>query len=240
MSIEVRLLSSDTALFYDLARQHGGLFVQSFWCSAYSTSLKIAGIFNNGSLIGGFTLFETRLKGFKAWITPPFAQHCGLFYQTSTSDNTSKINSFHKSVMREVAGFLKSEGPSLIKLEWPPEVTDTQPLIWQGLDISPKYTYVIDLTRGEDELRKNADPKIRGLLEPRGLLLKSDTDPSTLMQLVKKTYAGKSVSINTMLAQLLVSSVHQHGQLLSSLATVNGEAVGAYVCAYYGDTCYYL
>lgn len=241
MSLRVSLLSVlERPRFFALSEEAGTLFVQEHWCHVYGDALRIAGLWQGDDLIGGFVFTETRMKGIRAWITPPFAPHCGLFFRETESENQSKINSFRKRVLREIAGFLEDSGPAFVKLEWPHTVTDVQPLLWQGMEISPKYTYVIGLSVPEETLRKNADPKVRGLLDPGELLLDTQASPAELMAIVHRTFQKKSLRTNERTAAALVEQAYAGRRLIATVVRRGDEIQGAFVCVHDSHTCYYL
>lgn len=105
-----------------------------------------------GNLKGGFFLFSQKRLGMTHYCNPPFFQDIGLWIKKEF-DSTSKQNSQVKNVLVALSNFLKSF--KWVNISLPNHITDTQPFIWDNFEVSPRYTYLLDLSRSKEELKNN-------------------------------------------------------------------------------------
>ncbi len=244
MALEViEIKPEERPRFFELAEELGTVFSSQLWCEVFREKLKLCGIFSDTALIGGFVIYETRMKLVKSWITPPFSPHIALFFQPAKSSNVAKILSYNKSIVRAVAEFIRKQKMGFVKIELPPGVNDVQPFIWEGMDVTIKYTYRLDLTLTKDELIQRIDPKERSKVSIGGkhdLLIERNTEPDAVVKILRNTFSKKEISTDIKLAERIVKNLSDSNGCFASVVKKNDKSLGAFVCVCDSHTAYYL
>lgn len=164
MRIE-KLAKNEYALFFELAKSNADVYALEDWASAYGDAVSLFFLKNEKEeTVGGFIGFEKNKYGFKMLITPPFASNCALFLVKLKSTNF-EIISQRKKAIDALANFIKEKKYHYIKLDLPAEFNDVQPAIWKSLRYEVKYTYRLDLTKSEGELKSNLHSNIQRKIE---------------------------------------------------------------------------
>jgi len=78
----------------------------------------------------------------------------------------SKRESRLLSVIKEVDSFIQSElDPNFIMFSTIPDLIDSRPFKWLGYDVEPRYTYILKLNRGMEEIWKSFHKSLRRGIE---------------------------------------------------------------------------
>ena len=158
--LDIKTISGGNEAYLSFASKFGGPFHQLDFLKLFP-EVRVAGIFNRNQELKGCFLYRTGwLKWFSALYTPEFLSHCALIYQ-SDSSNPSKKLSDHKAVLQEIGRFLIREKKSIVSISFPPSISDMQPFQWLGFKVNPKYTYLLNLTKSEDQLLSSMSPERR-------------------------------------------------------------------------------
>jgi hypothetical protein len=133
--------ADDVRAFHGLLPERQSLFTSPDWCANYAQDkLKRFMIEDNGKPVAGFVAY----KGGTAWlptlVTPPFAQHCGLFWDQGGSTMYER-QSRAKEVGEALAVFLSESSYAMYKIDFPYTFLDMQPFLWAGIDVEVRYTY---------------------------------------------------------------------------------------------------
>jgi hypothetical protein len=85
----------------------------------------------------------------------PLSRDCGMFFPRSPKRLAGYADS--KTALRAFSSWLRQEGiRTRFRIDLPIEVTDIQPLIWDGWRIIVNYTYLLDLSKlTQDEVSSN-------------------------------------------------------------------------------------
>lgn len=236
--------SAALAEFNALAAEKGSLFSSANWASLYDPEkFKRFGLFaDNNELCGGFVAYRGGTAWLPTLITPPFAQHIGLFF-VERSEAVFKRNSFRKQCATAISEFLAESNYAMYKLDFPYWFNDMQPFVWNEQEVNVRYTYRFSLKPEPEHWPDAMDGKLRNMLrkaEKTGIrsdfLHRKDMAGFALSEHVFNEYPNADVDITTRLMQLLDESP----QALINVTYAEGDwysVVGA-MCDH--DTAYLL
>lgn len=234
----------DVGVFAEKAETALGVFGSRKWLSIYKDQLTLIGIYSDGQqLIGGFYYLRTKRYGLSFVKLPPYTPHCGLFF-TSGSKNRSSANNFSKELMQEVCGHFSEQKAALTILAFPSAITDLQPFIWNKFKVVPNYTYRIDLSRSQEDIRGDFDPKTRNIINKA---LKEQVEVAEDKLSTTALYDFFSSSLLTAGANVYQQELRNiflefadASNSFSWQAFKDGQLQGAVFCIFDKDTCYYL
>ena len=122
--------------------------------SVLSESIKYFSVVDPKSknLKGSFMLYYSKRIGMTHVSNVPFFQDIALWVRDEF-DSVYKQNSLVKNVLRFVSKFLASQ--KWVNISVPYQIADMQPFLWNGLNVSPRYTYLLYISKTKEELVKN-------------------------------------------------------------------------------------
>ena len=119
---------------------------------------------------------------------------------------------------------------------------DARPFKWQAYDVTPEYTYMIDLTRDEDELlmtfSSDARSNIRNAdAEADEITVGGPEEIRLIYEQVRNRYESQGISFDVPLAFVLeLAERTSNGHVRPYTLRVDGEFVGGIIALEYGDT----
>lgn len=233
-----RILDSEQNLFFELQARSNEVFASKEWSKAYGDQLVQIGVFNESNqLVGGLIAFEQKKFGLRQLITPPFAPHCGWFFFSEKKTN-AKLQADEKQATEALAEFLKKSNYHFYKIEFPTSFNDAQPLIWKGITVKVKYTYVLDLKASQEDLLQAMDTKLRNKLSKdfSDFQIEHLRNEEDAFHLFSNTMQRSNVKIDESILRKLMQS----GQLNFTFIRKEKKAIGMALFAGQGNKCYYL
>ncbi|GEM_PF-1519855 len=158
---------------------------------------------NTHDLKGAFMVFSSQRMGIGHLSNVPFFQDIGLWIKEE-HDSVYKTNSQIKNVIKAVSEFLV--GHKWVNISIPYTITDMQEFIWNDLSVSPRYTYLLDITQSIEELKKNFG---RGLkqsvkkLEKENFAYSGQLDKEAISLIEKSSLNGRSESEKVIFNRLI-------------------------------------
>lgn len=124
----------------------------------------------------------------------------------------AKVNSHVKRVLRAVSDFLNQY--KWVNVTLPYSILDAQPFLWDGFKVAPRYTYLLDMSRGEEELQENYGKGLRQALkkiQTTEYNYSYSLDQTSKELIKKSSTAGRSQNDMKYLDNLLnsIKSIHQ-------------------------------
>ena len=167
---------------------------------------------DKGKLVSCFGILVSKRMGFSHASNCPFFQDIGLWINYSDFA-FSKQNSTVKKILEALTVFLNNF--KWINITLPYNFKDTQPLIWGGLNSSPRYTYLLDLTKADIEkdfgkgllhsVQKigktalkytyNLDEEVKALVAKSSLKNRTTEDKKAFKKLMEEFSSNSSVSV---------------------------------------------
>ncbi len=119
---------------------------------------------------------------------------------------------------------------------------DARPFGWNGYDVTPEYTYVVDLTREEDDLLMTFSSDARSNItnadeDAFEISIGDDEERRLILEQVRQRYESQGVSFDVtpeFVIDLADRSVN--GAVRPYTLRVDGEFVGGILTLEYGDT----
>lgn len=223
--------------------EYGGVFCSLEWLSQYDQRIQICGIYNkDNALIGAFNLYRGSLFGARHIKTAPYTPNIGLFYVNSSS-NSSKRTSFDKAVIKLIADYVSGLSWSVVTLPLPSNIVDVQPFLWHKFKVSWQYTYLLDLTLDETELRAGMSPERRNEIkkaEKDGIVCELSNDYTEVQQIVEKTFARTKLSVEKSDLENLLFKYCNPLNSFAFLSKHNTEVVAASLVIHDHKKAYYI
>jgi CelD/BcsL family acetyltransferase involved in cellulose biosynthesis len=140
--------------FVGLSRQ-GSIFHTSMWCEAIQGAYAparpvVLGCFDDRDLVGGCVFLERERLGQRTAVTPLLAPYCGFVLDNPVGEKISDAVSHEHAVLGALSSYLM-ENYSYINLVLAPHLQDIRPLQQAGYQITPRFTYQLNLRLSPDE-----------------------------------------------------------------------------------------
>lgn len=222
-----------------------GIFSSSLWLSIYEKSnLIIKGIFNNNKELIGFFYYQNHKRAkLLTHISPPFlSPNCGLFVKDE-STNTAKKNSFQKKVHELISTYFKKEKFDILTLPFPFQYADMQPYIWSGFEVSPKYTYQLDLSQNENSLLAAMSPERRKNITKSikdGLAVKVSLVCEKSQQLIEKTFTNQGLWFDKQVLTNLFLNLTSNNNAISYSTYAGEQLLATVFCVKDDERAYYI
>lgn len=231
-------------VFCKIAEQHIGVFGSKRWLSLYGSNLKLIGIYKDEhQLVGGFYVLSTKKYGLTFIKLPPYTPHCGLFFLTASSNQSSILN-VQKEVLEEVCQYLAKEAASLTVLALPSAIVDTQPFIWSNYKVIPNYTYRIRLSQSIDQIKSQFDSKNRNAINKAikegVVILENNLSNKQLFDFFSKSLHHIGANVYQPELQNIFLQFASPSNAFSLTAKKGDVVLGNVFCVYDKTTCYYL
>ncbi|ELZ88539.1 lipid II:glycine glycyltransferase FemX [Haloferax sulfurifontis] len=198
--------------------------------------------------VGLFPVFEIRKGLVKTAFSPP--PHIGVPYLGPVMLDAGNIKSrkFERRRNQFIDGCTEwigeHIGPNYTHVRVGDYYTDMRTFLWGGCDVSPKYTYNVDLTRGEEDLlmsfSRSARRNIRdGRKLVSGIEEGDRDDICSILTLVENRYEEQDMSFDVppQFVMDLYDSLPA-GQVRPYVFRYDGTFVSGILVLQYGDTLY--
>ena len=176
MDVELRKAKNEDAEEWNKLVEnslHGTIFHTWEWLKIVErhTNSKLYPIigYKGTEAVGIYPLFLMRKRGIKFVFSPPpkaLLLYLGPAFSNFQKLKQSRRESTFSEFQTSVDKFIKSElKGNYIRICTSPSLLDSRPLKWCGYCVEPLYTYVIDLSKGVDNVWKNLNRKLRVSIE---------------------------------------------------------------------------
>lgn len=241
---EVRSLEADEWPAWDaLAERHSSLFLRHDWLSLFDPALQAYGIFEaGGGLLGGFTLFRERRWGLPVVRCAPFTPSCGPFFAPKTQNPVAALEERRK-VLECMRGYLDRESPAICMLSLDQGISDALPFFWHGYKVVPQYTYMLDLSRPSDQIRKNMSPVRRNDISKAfrdGVEVQQVSDMGVVRDLVLATFGRQQKQMDRVGLDRILFQFAKPENSFAFVAHRGDRPVAASFVIHDAQTAYYL
>lgn len=224
---------------------NNSLFSSELWLDKFDSKKVYAlGVFNkNNELIGSLILYKhKRMQLFDQFGSLFFTPNCDIYLKDETQNPSRKIT-FRKKVYQAILDYVKLNKINNISIVFPSSEIDMQEFIWKKFNVSPKYTYELDLNKTEDELFQSMSTERRKNInkaQENGIIAKLVTNKEEVKQLIVGNFSKRNVNFNRLiLDKILNASSDRH--CLSIVAYNNEDcAIAISFCVFDKTKAYYL
>lgn len=252
MSIEIDI-ATDSSHWNDLVERspHGTPF--HLWefceCAADHAAAEFYPLvgYKGQEPVGLFPAFEIRKGPLTVVLSPPPAlkiSYGGPVLLNQAKLKQRKAERRHRRFVDGVFEWLDREvAPSYVHVRTGPRYDDPRPFVWRSFDVSPGYTYVVDLTGGEeamlDRFSRDARQNVTGTYDGVGLFEGGPTDTRAILQQVRTRHEdqGEPFDVPDEFVTALVERLPA-GTLRSYVCTADGAFLGGMNTLELGDTVY--
>lgn len=238
--MQVQAVTSENDEFNALARELGSAFVQDWWLNLVDGVERLALVDKGGQMIGGFIVYPTKLKGVSCLANPSFTPHIGLFYRKNAS-NPARVLSEAKEIQKCVAEYLSKRSEKVIDVRLPHEISDVQQFYWNDFDVSPRYTYRVNLASDREELLAAMDAKTRNAIKvaENSDIVVEAAKGAEILPVVVDILKGNQAKVSFDLVERIISKGKSENCIMMSAK--EGEHIRAVsFCIVHRDEAYYL
>ena len=223
---------------------HNLSFNSEAWLRNYSDKhiVQCAILNNNSEIIGCFMYYRFSKFGLTFIISPPYSPHINLFYINPSESIVGK-NSFTKEILGEVANYFVLQKVAHISIHLPYTIFDTQPFTWKGFTSNNKYSYLIDLSKSQEELWNNLSSEKRKSINKAvkdEILTQETRDFKLVYSLIIKSLDRNGLAKNTDVIKNILFSFANTTNAFAFVAYQNDQAIGATFCIISNKTAVYL
>ena len=200
--------------------------------------------------VGIIPVFTKKTKGMKLAFSPP--PKCALTYLGPLSiqyDKVLKYQTMEKTMHSYMDAFIKyiktEYKPNYTRLNLSPGYNDVRPLTWNNYDTSPEYTYISDISGGEDAIFSNYQKQLRTDLKKtikEGVTVKEGGKQELNKihdELISRfTEQGLQTNITKEYLNDLYKKFHNK-EMNIFYASYQGEQVGGFICITHPDRASY-
>lgn len=154
--LECALLEGDALAAWDALVERaplGTLFHSYRWTAllaeAFGRTARVLGVFRNGELVAGSPLYERRVPGLVISNPPIVAGYAGALLGLPEYDRACRTNSEVEQVLDALEAGVR-ERYGYARLTHPPGVVDARPFLWHGWNVTPRYTFRMELRDPND------------------------------------------------------------------------------------------
>lgn len=238
-----KLIDGNIKDYEEIALQEGIIFNRLSWLKIFDSNVHIYGIYDTSdNLIGGFHLYKQNKFGLTIYRNPPFTPTIGPFVRIK-AENTAVIMDRWKEVLSSIANFFENLSYSIISVSLSKDIVDTQPFIWKKYKVIPSYTYVIDLNKSTEEIKKSMHARSRNSIQKAlndGLIAHHNTDFNLIKSLVVKTFLRQDKKVNHYFLDKILFEFAKENNSYSFVTFIRDEPIAVAFCVYDKTTSYYL
>lgn len=238
--MEVSIIPDTDRLDYDwLSRDN--FFGSPAWLAAQGKKCIRFGIYRNSELFGAFFLYQYTRLGKQFLINLPMAPHCGLKLRLM-GEKVHSRQSEVKRAITAIATFLRQEYKgAIIDFTLPIEFLDAQPFQWRSYQVIPKYTYLLQVDKGEDHLLKQMSTPCRKNIRAAlaaSYELRKDAPVDTVLEIIGSSLKRAGQTFHGNALRYLLENDHE--EVVAYTVYKDEQPLAVAVAAHHGAYCYYL
>lgn len=182
---------------------------------------KIYGIFqNDNTCIGFWYMYHYSKWGIRFCITPPGLSDIGLQFITGSEKRVSRIGT-QKEIFELMAQTIYAAAPDYTELTFPYQFQDMQALLWLKFNITPKYTYHLNLQPEASVLLLEMSSELRRSIQncnTDALHIRNSDGADVVLQLLEQYSKQKKIKLAPQLSLALMKLYinHQNGVLYTA------------------------
>lgn len=238
-----KISGSDNLSYNDLATKYGTVFNTVDWLKIFGDRAQAYGIYDKGdNLTGGFCTYKEKKFGLKIYRNPPFTPCIGPFLEIKAKNPVVVMNTW-KKVLSSMADFIEHLPYSVVSICLNKKIVDTQPFIWKKFKVIPAYTYILDLSKSVEDIRKEMSAERRNDMNKAirdGLIVKQVHNFEIVKFLVLKTFSRQEMTVNEYYLDKVLFEFANKGNSFASVTFKNDNPIAASFCVYDKNTAYYL
>ena len=242
------LREEDFGKYHKINEKFGTIFTSIEWLKNFSSNIKIFGIYTrNSELIGGFAI-HVESKILTRLIKNPPLTHYPLLFVRNEAKKISSFQTYNKQVMRTLSSFLKNTFPKdIVYVSFHYQFIDFQPFIWNGYRVIPRYTYLIDLSKSVENLKKQMSSERKNDInkairdELRVKLICDLKEKEVALSLIKDTFTRQGKKINFLpIKQIIFNFLSEKNGFGFVTYNPDGIPLSASICVHDKKSAYYI
>ncbi|MEZ4907354.1 MAG: GNAT family N-acetyltransferase [Saprospiraceae bacterium] len=235
--------NSEKKLFFEVSEKASGVFGSHKWLSLSNNNLKLFGIFTSeNELIGGFYLLFKKKYFFTLIRKPLFTPYNGLFF-SNPGNNSVTINNLNKKIYAMVAEFLLNLKGYSISFYMNPKHKDMQEFIWKKFDVTPNFTYQIDLSKSIEELKSNIHhSKLRNIKSTnnKGVICKLSNNINEIKSMISHNHSLQNKIKDLKFFDKILDNFNTDKDSFSYISYLDEKAIAFAYCIHDENTAYFI
>ncbi|MBX7246237.1 MAG: GNAT family N-acetyltransferase [Candidatus Sumerlaeaceae bacterium] len=226
----------------------GTLFHTSAWkriadIAFEPARLTLIGCFDDTHIVGGCVALDKDKMGQRTAVTPLVTPYVGFLLDTPPGEKMSDQVSRDAEVLATLATWLASHFPYQ-NLVNPPRLEDTRALQQAGYQLTPRFTYLINLKLPAEELWQRFDGNVRRQIkkaEKAGYDITDNLDPAEGYRLLNETFVrhGEDCPVPETVFLEMVENEHLRDARQIFCAHLDGRLASFIVLLKHQQTIYY-
>lgn len=238
-----KISDSDNLSYNDLATKYGTVFNTIDWLKIFGDEAQVYGVYDKGdNLVGGFCTYKEKKFGLKIYCNPPFTPSIGPFLEIKAKNPVMVMNTWKKA-LSSMADFIEGLPYSVISICLNKNIVDTQPFIWKKFKVIPGYTYLLDLGKSIEDIRKDMSAERRNDMNKAtrdGLITKLVDNFEMVKSLVLKTFSRQEMTISKYYLERILFEFTNDSNSFAFATFKDDSPIATSFCIYDRETAYYL
>ncbi len=248
--MEAKLKSPDKILRDDwdaLIRRspQGNFYALTHYMDVVANSWKGIEVLENNKLVAVMPILIHKKYGIKYALQPNFVQYWGIFFDKINFQSSYRELSWKRKVVKLIVEQLP-EKLKLFSFCMSPEFDYAFPFYWEGFNLKIRYSYHLDLTKGEEEVWRGIKRKRRSILlqaEQDLNQVQVTNDPKGLLSLIKENLEAKVEIMSQKHFNILphlILKMHKEGYILQINGSKGTPLTAGYFVDFEGKTTYLI
>ncbi|MDP2385260.1 MAG: GNAT family N-acetyltransferase [Bacteroidota bacterium] len=236
--MQLKHIDTNSKTYLDFINQSASVYNTSDWLKLYGSKCKVKGVYYNNILVAVFNTYSFKKSILSFSIPPPFMPDCALLIACDTDTEQMK-----EAVKKWMEQSISKKKHSLFRFNVSYKYSELfNNTKIKGLNSKWNHTYVLDLTKAEDVQTLYA-PKRRQQIRRAikdNLQVKRITDMQVVFDLVKKTFARQSKSIDEAFVRRILFEYANKNNSFAFASSLDGKNCVVYFCIYHNKEAFYL
>ncbi|MGB9691205.1 MAG: GNAT family N-acetyltransferase [Candidatus Sumerlaeaceae bacterium] len=245
---EIENHERDTWDEFVMRSRQGTLFHTSGWCETLRRALApaepvILGCFEGSDLVGGCVFLERERFGMRTAVTPLLTPYSGFLSEPPLAEKLSDNVSREHAILEALCAYLL-DSYTYLNLVLAPHLEDIRPLQQAGFNISPRFTYYLNMRLSAEEHWRRFDGSARRQIkkaERQQWELSSRLPLDLAYELFAGNFARRGESCPVSYELFIAAAEHRGPDRLREVFAVwHGERLAGFVVVLgYNRTLYY-
>ena len=150
---------------------------------------------------------------------------------------------FQKECLSAISEYIEKQNYHVITFSIDRRIIDTQPFIWNKFKVTPRYTYLIDLSESYKNIWNRMSPKRRNDIlksEKDGVKIQLIKNVTDVQEIIFNTYYKKKLKFEPEILKNLFLKYFTNNNSFAYAAFKNTTLIAASLCLYDKNTAYYI
>jgi len=234
-----RILDPQYLKWYE---ENGDIFSHPNWLKIQIETSEYFIIRDDSNWLGTFCMNREKKWNIPLYRNPYFTPHIAWTWKHSSQKKASQHSAW-KEAMNEIIQYLNTSKFKKIQFSFPVEVQDVQNFVWAGFEVSPKFTYQIDLNKTLEEIQQQYSSGHRNHFKKAmkdKVEWKIEHHPDQMEMMVKNTFTRKNQKFHSLYLNQILHSFSSTENSIMCFAYHEGKVIAGAMVVYNNKKAYLL